>query len=54
MRVCCRREHEVSKDNPEIVAQMREFLDNARTPGREYPKEEPTWSYPPLETGYVR
>lgn len=47
-------ELDVAKENPQIVAQMRELLKNAHTAGREYPTEEPTWSYPPLKTGYVR
>lgn len=47
-------ESDVAKENPQIVAQMRELLKDAHTAGRKYSKEEPTWSYPPLKTGYVR
>jgi arylsulfatase A-like enzyme len=47
-------DHDVSNERPEIVAEFREYLKNARTAGREFPQEKPTWGYPPLDTGYVR
>ena len=49
-----REQHDVADKHLEIVKRIGLFLKNARTPCREYPTEKPLWSYPPLETGFVR
>ena len=38
----------------EVVRKIEQFLKNARQPSREYPEEEPKWSYKPLDTGFVK
>jgi arylsulfatase A-like enzyme len=47
-------QNDVAKDNPQVIKQIRGLLTNARTVSREYPPEEPSWSYSPVDTGYVR
>ena len=47
-------QHDVAKNNANVVEQILEYLKTARTVSREYPPEEPTWSYSPVDTGYVR
>ena len=47
-------QHNVAKENAYVVKQIGEYLKTARTVSREYPPEVPSWSYSPLDTGYVR
>ena len=44
----------VAEANPEIVQAFEDGLKTARTTSRTYPREEPSWSFPPLKTGYVK
>lgn len=44
----------VAAANPDVVREFGEWLKTARTVPRVYPPEEPSWSYPPLKTGYVK
>ena len=37
-----------------VLKQIEEYLQTARTMSREYAPEAPSWSYSPLDTGYVR
>ena len=47
-------QRDVAKEHPDVVRQIEAYLKTARTVSREYPPEEPTWSYSPVDTGYVR
>ena len=47
-------QHDVAKENAHVVQQIEKYLKTARTVSREYPSEVPSWSYSPLDTGYVR
>jgi arylsulfatase A-like enzyme len=47
-------QRDVAKDNAQLVNQIEQYLKTARTVSREYPPEVPSWSYSPLDTGYVR
>lgn len=47
-------QHDVAAKNTLVVQETEKYLKTARTLSREYPPEEPTWSYSPLDTGYVR
>jgi hypothetical protein len=47
-------QHNVAKQNADVVRKLSEQLKSARTVSRAYPPEEPSWSYSPLDTGYVR
>jgi len=44
----------VASENPRVVERIERYLKTARTTPREYPAEVPSWSFPPLKTGYVR
>ena len=44
----------VAKANPEVAQAFEDWLKTARTTSRSYPSEEPSWSFPPLKTGYVK
>ena len=47
-------QHDVANENADVVKQIEAYLKTARTVSREYPPEMPSWSYSPLDTGYVR
>jgi hypothetical protein len=47
-------QHNVATQHPDVVRQIEEYLQTGRTVSREYPPEEPSWGYRPLDTGYVR
>ncbi len=46
--------HNIANQHSDVVKRIELYLKNARTTSREYPPEEPSWSYAPLDTGYVK
>lgn len=47
-------QHNVASQHPLVVERIEAYLKTARTTSREYPAKTPSWSYSPLDTGYVR
>ena len=44
----------VAGEHPRIVAEIEDYLEDARTAPRKYEAEPPAWGYPAEETGYCR
>ena len=47
-------QRDVAEQQQGIVQRIERYLKSARATSQEYPAEEPSWSYPPLDTGYVK
>ena len=44
----------VAKQHPDVIRELEEYLETARTVSRNYPPEKPTWGYDRRDTGYVK
>ena len=47
-------QRDVAEQQQGIVQRIERYLNSARATSQEYPAEEASWSYPPLDTGYVK
>jgi arylsulfatase A-like enzyme len=47
-------QNNVAEQFPEVVQEIKDYLKEARSTPREYPPQEPSWEYAPLDTGWVK